>query len=404
MNALAADNRRMKEELMEENKYSADPTSHAAKKLVQNLEIQDETYATLIEEQQQVMEALLAREADLRSAIEVQRAAMGGINRAEEVSIRAQRRVILLENRVQQAAAARSAAELQASTLKEKVDGLRREKRLFEELTRKMEAAVASRAEDIADILAKTTAAHDAKGKAEQMRAQVLAQATKDATVAESEWDQLTNVIKADWKRREEVQVQKAADRAKKMEELLQRQKTVASGRHARKPTSPAVPAMLLSGNTAIKESAGKAPVGDAERVGITEGEEQVPEGPPIERLRLVQEKLDEVVTGIDGCNNPEAAIATITELKDVCFRLFASLTEAHVRLEGLEDAVAQARATAAVVAVAADGVSSTERVKQLELTDVGQVDLDEQVARAKEQIQSVCTAVHKLSQRLRYV
>ena len=161
---------------------------------------------------------------------------------------------------------------------------------------------------------------------------------------------------------------------------------------------------MLLSGNTAIKESAGKAPVGDAERVGITEGEEQVPEGPPIERLRLVQEKLDEVVTGIDGCNNPEAAIATITELKDVCFRLFASLTEAHVRLEGLEDAVAQARATAAVVAVAADGVSSTERVKQLELTDVGQVDLDEQVARAKEQIQSVCTAVHKLSQRLRYV
>ena len=404
MNALAADNRRMKEELMEENKYSADPTSHAAKKLVQNLEIQDETYATLIEEQQQVMEALLAREADLRSAIEVQRAAMGGINRAEEVSIRAQRRVILLENRVQQAAAARSAAELQASTLKEKVDGLRREKRLFEELTRKMEAAVASRAEDIAEILAKTTAAHDAKGKAEQMRAQVLAQATKDATVAESEWDQLTNVIKADWKRREEVQVQKAADRAKKMEELLQRQKTVASGRHARKPTSPAVPAMLLSGNTAIKESAGKAPVGDAERVGITEGEEQVPEGPPIERLRLVQEKLDEVVTGIDGCNNPEAAIATITELKDVCFRLFASLTEAHVRLEGLEDAVAQARATAAVVAVAADGVSSTERVKQLELTDVGQVDLDEQVARAKEQIQSVCTAVHKLSQRLRYV
>lgn len=380
---------------MEENRYSADPTTQAGKKLIQNLESQDETYATLIKEQQQIMEAMLAREADLRGAIEIQRAAMGGINNAAEVSIRAQRRVILLENRVQQAAAARSAAELQANKLKEKVDGLRREKRLFEELTGKMEAAVASRAEDIAEILAKTTATHDAKGKAEQMRAQVLAQAAKDATAAEAEWNQLSSVIQADWARREELQAQKTAERARKMEELLQRQRAVAAGRHARKPRSPAVPATLAATETA-KEStklASEAAIGD------NDAESQAP---PMERLSLIQEKLNTVVAAMEGCDNPEGAVTAITELKDTCFRLFASLTEAHMRLEGLEDGVAQARATAAAASAAVAPVAVAQISNEGPPT-ADQEDFDQQLARAEKQIQDVCTAVHKLSQRIRY-
>lgn len=401
---MAADNRRLKEELMEENKYSADPTTLAGKKLIQNLESQDETYEALIFEQQNAMDALLAKEADLRNALVAQRAAMGGINRALEVSVRAQRRVVLLENRVQQAAGARSGAELQAAKLKEKVDGLRREKKLFEELTAKMEAAVTNKAREVGEILKRTMETHDAKGKAVAMRAQVLNQAAKDAAAYEAEWDKMTEVITSDRARREATQAAKAAERARRMEELMAKQRAVASGRRQRPTagTSPTAGQLRLAGSPAtINETEAEA----SETITDT--------GKPTERLGAMESKLAAVVAGIPDCHSAEHAVEILSDLKDLCFRLFTSLTEAHTRLETLEDRVGKAdeTTTSTIAAAALENASGAEEgsprlLKGQISTENAQLKdnerLEEQLKLAEQQIQAVCTEVHHVSQKVR--
>ncbi|KAH7621447.1 hypothetical protein Ndes2526B_g03797 [Nannochloris sp. 'desiccata'] len=408
MNALAADNRRLKEELMEENKYSADPTTLAGKKLIQNLESQDETYEALISEQQKAMDALLAKEADLRDALVSQRAAMGGINRALEVSVRAQRRVVLLENRVQQAAAARSGAELQAAKLKEKVDGLRREKKLFEELTSKMEADVTNKAREVGEILKKTMITHDARGKAEVMRAQVLNQAAKDAAASEAEWAQMTEVIESDRARREAAQAEKTAERARRMEELMAKQRAVASGRRQK----PMPSAASTAGHLQL------AGFPDTLHDTDTEASETLSGiGKPAERLSEIEAKLAAVVVGIADCHGAEHAVDLLSELKNLCFRLFASLTEAHTRLEALEDRVGQAQETTTIAAAAAAAAAALESASRAEegppillkrqtSTRNAQLQgirgLEEQLKLAEEQVQAVCTEVHHLCHRVR--
>ncbi|KAG7668582.1 hypothetical protein KSW81_005345 [Nannochloris sp. 'desiccata'] len=384
MNALAADNRRLKEELMEENKYSADPTTLAGKKLIQNLESQDETYEALISEQQKAMDALLAKEADLRDALVSQRAAMGGINRALEVSVRAQRRVVLLENRVQQAAAARSGAELQAAKLKEKVDGLRREKKLFEELTSKMEADVTNKARE------------------------VLNQAAKDAAASEAEWAQMTEVIESDRARREAAQAEKTAERARRMEELMAKQRAVASGRRQK----PMPSAASTAGHLQL------AGFPDTLHDTDTEASETLSGiGKPAERLSEIEAKLAAVVVGIADCHGAEHAVDLLSELKNLCFRLFASLTEAHTRLEALEDRVGQAQETTTIAAAAAAAAAALESASRAEegppillkrqtSTRNAQLQgirgLEEQLKLAEEQVQAVCTEVHHLCHRVR--
>lgn len=226
-----ADNRRLKEELQEENVYRANPTRTAAKTLIRNLEAQDLLYENLIADEQSAMEALMSKESTLRAGIATARAEMGGVNRALELSVREQRQVILLENRVEQAAAALGAAQVTAGQLKEKIDGLRRERRLFDELTEKIGRALVAKAETISEMLARTVAAHGARGKAEAMKAQVLARAEKDAAAGEAEWRQLTAVIENDRARKEAERAEKTRQRSERMAELLKKHRLVAGGR-----------------------------------------------------------------------------------------------------------------------------------------------------------------------------
>ena len=86
---------------------------------------------------------------------------MGGVTRAEEVSIRSQRRVVLLENRVERAAGRKGEALLRAAQLRSKIDGMRRERLLFDQLRAKMERGLAAAAQEAAGILAQTARTHD---------------------------------------------------------------------------------------------------------------------------------------------------------------------------------------------------------------------------------------------------
>ena len=399
---------------MEENRFFYDPSNASAKKLIQNMESQDKVYETLISEQQEIMESLIGREAELRAAIEVQRAAMGGINNATEVSVRAQRRVVLLENRVQQAAAARSSAEMRASKLKEKIDRMRREKKLFEELTAKMEAAVEQKARDVQEVLKRTMEAHGARGKAKALRAQVMAQAEKNAAAAEAEWQQLCEVIEQDRVRREEEQARKAAERAARMEELMKKQQAVTASlasihhkpnRRAASVRSP--PADDANANINTTGVARKQEL--ASEMKTDEAEEDEMYVPPMERMQYVEANLAAVVAGIEGCSNANEAIKKISELKELCFKLFASLTEAHARIEGLENTLAVAGAGAKVATRMAATAHHTQTKNAQITSNTEGIDSpnnknsnNNNYKGAKAELQSVCDQIHRLCLGLR--
>ena len=339
------------------------------------------------------MNALIAKETELQAAISVQQAAMGGINRAAEISIRTQRRVILLENRVQQALSARSGAELQAAKLKEKVDSLRREKRLFEELTAKMENAVEAKAREIAEILAKTTEAHESRGKAEAMRAQVLAQIAKDAATSEAEWQQLNGVIEKERANREAEQERRSSERAARLEALLQKQRGVVAGRGG-----------SSTSKITAKPAVGADAVVQPQREDHDRSEEDefadVKGRLPVERLHMVEEKLAAVAASIvPGGKSADEAVTAFIELKDLCFRLFALLTESHTRLEALEDEVVRSRALAAAVDAAAAVAMEKESSAAADKTASNLKLLLDQ---AENQVEAVCGEVHRLCQRVR--
>lgn len=146
-------------------------------------------------EEQKVTEQLLGKQARLQSEIEWQRSNIGGNNKFLELSVRAQRRVILLENRLGHAFTSKSVAETTAKNLKEQVNGLRREKRLYEELRLSTERLISTKAHEIAAILKKIFEIYDQRNKAEAMCAQIQVQAAKDAQDAEKEYERLTQVI-----------------------------------------------------------------------------------------------------------------------------------------------------------------------------------------------------------------
>jgi hypothetical protein len=211
----------------------------------------------------------------------------------------------------------------------------------------------------------------------------------------------MTEVIESDRARREAAQAVKAAERAKRMEELMAKQRAVASGRR-QKPSasSPATSASQLSGLTA------------ASNENETDASEAFTDtGKPFERLRAMEAKLAAVVAGITDCHSAEHVVDMLTELKDLCFRLFASLTEAHTRLEALEDRVGQTQEAANTTAAAAalkdasrveGSPSSGQAFTENDLKSQDFLRLDEQLKSAEQQVQAVCTEVHHLCHRVR--
>lgn len=277
--AITADNQRLKDELALENKFSVNPTTAAAKQLIFSLDAQDRVYEALVVEQQALAERLIQKENQLTDEIEAQRAAVGGVNRALEESIRAQRKVVLLDNRVQQAATAKSTAEFEAEQIRSAVNGLRRERKLFDELAGKMEHGLVERAHEAYDTLKKIAEVHSARSRAESMKAQIREQLNREVAQSEAEWNKLTAMIEADRTRRAAEQAQRAAERAERMEALLRRQ----PGRG---------PAARRRGQAA-REGTGREPESSSGA-----------EGAPLsvaERLEQVSRQLTTAAASIDG-------------------------------------------------------------------------------------------------------
>lgn len=330
------ENQRLKDELMMENAFSTHPTSQTAKKLIHHLENQDETYEKLINEQLSIAESLLSRECQLKQEIEDNRAAMGGIYRAEEVSVRAQRKIILLENRIHQASSAKSTAELQASQLKDHVDGLRQERRLFDELSDKMERSIAQQAQDVNIMLKKIRETHTAQVRADAMKDQIKAQMDRDARDAELEWKRLTEVIDKDRAQQVAEQAHREAERKKRMNDIIRRQKSIRSSKFQGQEKTKQLqssPSSSVAMTSSISSPA-TMPAEEASMLSFVDDNDASPR----DRVKQLQAKIDAVVSVIAPHCTADEAVNKLEEQKQLCLHLFSALSNAHSRIERMEN------------------------------------------------------------------
>lgn len=101
IDAITADNLKLKEELLLENKFSVNPTTQTASALIAHLEAQADVYAKKVTEQQRLKAELQHQVDKLQTKIDQQRIEMGGINNAAEQTNKIQRKIKILEDRLQ---------------------------------------------------------------------------------------------------------------------------------------------------------------------------------------------------------------------------------------------------------------------------------------------------------------
>eukprot|EP00887_Chlorella_sp_A99_P008164 scaffold12.g8164.t1 len=232
--AIAADNQKLKEELMLENKFSVNPTTATAAALIANLQQQADVYAKKITEEQRLKAELEQQIGRMEEKIARQRVAMGGINNSTEQAIKArwpcggqgrvQRRIVILEDRVQQASVRYNDALTRSRALRVRVDSLRRERMLFEDLRRKMERGLARRRAEMADTIRAIGELHEAREKATILQGQVKAQADRDVASYEAEWRKLTEIIEADRRARDTARQREILEREEQMSALFKQE------------------------------------------------------------------------------------------------------------------------------------------------------------------------------------
>jgi hypothetical protein len=357
---------------MLENKYSVDPTTAAAAALVAGLRAQADAYEARVVAAQMEGAELAARAAQLREDVGAAREAMGGVTRAEEVSVRAQRLVVLLENRVERAAGKRGEAELRGAALRARVDGLRRERRLFDQLAAKMRRGTGARAREAAAVLARAAAAHEAMDKAEAMRAAVKTQAARDVAAAEGEWARLTDVIEADRRQREAARAAGLKDRDDRMAALFRRE--------------------FAQARRVPEEGAG-AGAG----AGVARPEAPSPT-PPAEKLRLLHEAAAAVAAAA-GAASAEEVVAGVAAAQATCFRLFGAVTSAHGRVEELEDRADALRREAAALRgqPAGGGGAGAPQAEAPGKSNGAAETVEAEAAAAAERVRAVCARVQEL-------
>lgn len=82
------------------------------------------------------------------------RSLMGGINTAREQSVNVQKRIKLLENRLEKAAVKYNSSITHNKALREQIDNLRRERIMFESIHAALERELAKLKRDMADTIA----------------------------------------------------------------------------------------------------------------------------------------------------------------------------------------------------------------------------------------------------------
>mmetsp|Transcript_40574 Transcript_40574/g.85821 ORF Transcript_40574/g.85821 Transcript_40574/m.85821 type:complete len:546 (-) Transcript_40574:85-1722(-) len=204
---LTRENRKMKQDLNETRAMAAGRAEHkiGAEKLQRIQENKD-----AIEVQ---MQETLQKQAQLNQQIETlqkkvwqtreQLGRQGGVMSSKENSDAIQKQIQILENRLDKALQKFNDAVAYNKMQRDTIDGLRRERVVFDNIYKKLENELQQKKKEMANIIEQANAAYEARDQAQQQMAALKQQADKEHQEFEREWKELGRLIENDKKMKE---------------------------------------------------------------------------------------------------------------------------------------------------------------------------------------------------------
>ncbi|KAJ9514613.1 hypothetical protein QJQ45_016342 [Haematococcus lacustris] len=206
---LRAQNEQLKHDLLLENKFSVRPGDPFAQALINNLQDEGDNLARKIVLEMRKSKMLDQQMDAATTVLTTTRNLMGGINCAKEQNISVQKRIKLLENRLEKAYVKYNQSITHNKQLREQINNLRRERLMFESIHNNLERELVKLKKDMADTIQLANQVYELKEKATAEMAVLMGQAEKEQAGFEEEWRQLTQIIEDN--KRERVRNQRAA-------------------------------------------------------------------------------------------------------------------------------------------------------------------------------------------------
>ncbi|PNH02947.1 Coiled-coil domain-containing protein 63, partial [Tetrabaena socialis] len=218
---LRAQNEQLKTELLLENKFSVRPGDPFAQALINRLQDEGDLLARKIVLEMRKSKMLDQQVGDMGSTLTTTRNNMGGIFSAKDQSTAVQKRIKLLENRLEKAYVKYNQSITHNKQLREQINNLRRERIMFESIHSNLERELAKLKRDMADMIQQANGAFETRDKAISEMNALKTQADKEQQGFEEEWKHLTAIIEDDKKERERARSQELAMRERETQELL---------------------------------------------------------------------------------------------------------------------------------------------------------------------------------------
>merc|ERR1719506_346550 len=127
----------------------------------------------------------------------------GGVNAATENSQAVAKQIRVLENRLDNGLQKFNEAVATNKQLRDQIDGLRRERVVFDNIYRKLENELQQKKKEMANIIEQANAAYEARDSAQAQMAALKQQADKEHQEFEKEWKELGRLIENDKKMKE---------------------------------------------------------------------------------------------------------------------------------------------------------------------------------------------------------
>jgi len=204
---LTRENRQMKQDLNETRAVAASrsESKSSATKLQQiqeNKEIVEQQLQQELERRTDAndrLDNLRQTTKDVRQDL----AKRGGVNAARENTEAISKQIRVLENRLDKSLQKFNEAIAYNKSLREQIDGLRRERVVFDSIYKKLEQELQVKKKEMANIIEQANAAYEARDQAQGQMAALKSQADREHREFEGEWKELGRLIENDKKMKE---------------------------------------------------------------------------------------------------------------------------------------------------------------------------------------------------------
>ena len=195
---LKRDNDRLKEELALETRQAKQVNNLSTSAQIAKLQDQSELYLRKISKEKEKIKTLNEQIEAINVKLLDQRKVMGGVNAFKQNNQAVQKKIRLLENRLDKALVKFNEALAYNTQLRSQIENLRRERSVFDEIYKKLERELQEKKSKMEEIIAATQDAHDLRDQAQQEMLLLKRQADKDQESFEQEWALLKQSIEQD--------------------------------------------------------------------------------------------------------------------------------------------------------------------------------------------------------------